>query len=428
MPERAVVVAGSRTPFARAFAQLHRLDAIELAKAAVGGLLSQTELKKEDIDAVRWGGVVLPSASPNIARELAIDLDLPSDAEAMTVTRACASGLQAVTSGVELIERGHAEVVIAGGGDSSSNFEVALPSHVIHAFAPLALGKGMGFGGWMNALGQFVPPWKALPRAPKVAERSTGEVMGESAEKMAEIHRITRQAQDELALMSQQRAHAAWESGFLKEEVAPMDVPGGAKLTHDTLIRKDTSLEKLAKLRPVFQEDGTLTAGNSTALTDGAAAVLLMSESKAKALGFQPLAAFKSWAYVGVDPRDQLLIGPALAMPLALKRAQLDLEDMDLIDIHEAFAAVVLCCLKAMEDPAFCKDRLGRSQPLGIVDWDRLNVYGGSIALGHPFAATGARMVTTMARGLHDSPGRKHALLGICAAGGLGAAAVLERV
>lgn len=427
MPERAVIVAGSRTPFARAFAHMHKLDAIQLANAAVTGLLQESGLEKGQIDAVRWGGVVLPSASPNVARELAIDLDLPARAEAMTVTRACASGLQAVTEAVELIERGHAEVVIAGGGDSSSNFEVALPPHVIHAFAPLALGKGLGFGGWMNALGQFVPPWKALPRAPKVAERSTGEVMGESAEKMAGIHGISRQAQDELALLSQQRAAAAWDSGFLENEVVGIELPNGDRLERDTLIRPNTSLERLAKLRPAFAENGTLTAGNSTALTDGAAAVLLMSESKAERLGYQPLAAFKSWAFVGVDPRDQLLIGPALAMPLALERAGLALDDMDLVDIHEAFAAVVLCCLKAMESPDFCRDRLGRAEPVGSVDSDRLNIYGGSIALGHPFAATGARMVTTMARGLHDGD-RQHALLGLCAAGGLGAAAVLERL
>lgn len=427
MAERAVVVAGSRTPFARAFAQLHKLDAIQLANAAVSGLLTQTGLERAQIDAVRWGGVVLPGASPNIARELAIDLDLPASAEAMTVTRACASGLQAVTEAVELIERGHAQVVIAGGGDSSSNFEVALPPDVIHAFAPMALGKGMGFGGWMHALGQFIPPWKALPRAPKVAERSTGEVMGESAEKMAGIHGISREAQDQLALLSQQNAAAAWDSGFLAEEVVPVEAPDGAILERDGLMRPDTSLEKLARLRPVFAENGTLTAGNSTALTDGAAAVLVMSESKARELGYEPLAAFRSWAYVGVDPRDQLLIGPALAMPKALQRAGLGLADMDLIDIHEAFAAVVLCAIKAMNDPQFCKERLGLDEAVGAIDRSRLNVYGGSVALGHPFAATGARMVTTMARGLQEGD-RKYALLGICAAGGLGAGAVMERV
>jgi acetyl-CoA acyltransferase len=192
-------------------------------------------------------------------------------------------------------------------------------------------------------------------------------------------------------------------------------------------VRADTSLEKLGKLRPAFKKDGTLTAGNSSALTDGAAAVLLMSEERAKALGYTPMAAFKSWSYVGVDPADQLLMGPAVAIPMALARAKMELADVDLVDLHEAFAAQVLSVLKMMGSEAFARERLGRTKAVGTVDPSRLNVHGGSLALGHPFGATGARMVTTMANELH-ARGSGTAVLGICAAGGLGAAAVLEAV
>lgn len=205
-----------------------------------------------------------------------------------------------------------------------------------------------------------------------------------------------------------------------------MRLPDGREIRVDGLVRADTTLEKLAKLRPVFAKDGTLTAGNSSALTDGASAVLLMSEHKARALGLAPLASFRSWSYVGVDPRDQLLIGPAIAVPRALERAGLALADVDLVDLHEAFAAQVLSVTKALGSAAFARARLGREEAVGDIDPARLNVHGGSLALGHPFGATGARMVTTMANALART-GKRTAVLGICAAGGLGAAAVLER-
>jgi acetyl-CoA acyltransferase len=192
------------------------------------------------------------------------------------------------------------------------------------------------------------------------------------------------------------------------------------------MVRATTSVEQLAKLRPSFARDGTLTAGNSTALTDGAAALLLMSEDKARALGLEPLAAFRSWAYVGVDPADQLLMGPALAMPLALERAGMRLDDVDLVDMHEAFAAQVLSVLRMLSSPAFARSHLGRNDAVGTIDPERLNVHGGSVAIGHPFGATGARMALTMVNELRLT-GKQTALLGICAGGAMGAAAVLER-
>jgi acetyl-CoA acyltransferase len=260
---------------------------------------------------------------------------------------------------------------------------------------------------------------------PKIAERTTGEVMGESAEKMARRNEVTRIEQDELAVRSHHRAAAAIASGRFRDEVVPIQTPDGRWIHTDTMVRATTSLEALAKLKPVFARNGTLTAGNSSSLTDGAAAVLLMSEDKAKALGYTPLAYFASWSYVGVDPADQLLMGPALAMPKSLERAGLALAEIDVVDMHEAFAAQVLSVLRMLASDGFAKARLGRERAVGAIDPAILNVHGGSVAIGHPFGATGARMVTTMANELHRT-GKRRALLGLCAAGGLGAAAVLE--
>ena len=275
----------------------------------------------------------------------------------------------------------------------------------VHLLAPFAFGKASP-SDVMGVLSQLMPLGDILPKMPKIAERTTGEVMGESAEKMAVRNEISRLAQDELAFRSHERAAAAIESGRFDEEVVAVEPPSGALVSSDTIVRADTSIERLGKLRPVFAKDGTLTAGNSSTLTDGAASVLLMEEQKAKALGYTPLAAFKSWSYVGVDPTDQLLIGPALAMPRALERAGLDLCDVDLVDMHEAFAAQVLSVLKVLKSDSFAQHRLGRETAVGEVDPSRLNVHGGSIAIGHPFGATGARLVTTVANRLQREGGR----------------------
>ena len=423
---RAVIVRGVRTPFVRAFGELTKLDSIALGGAAVKGLLAKVGIPYKEIDGIVWGGVILPSAAPNIAREIALDLQLGAEVEGMTVTRACASGLQAITLAAAAIERGEADVLIAGGSDSTSNAELKMPQKVVHTLAPLALGKPTP-GDILGALAQLAPFTDIFPKTPKIAERTTGEVMGESAERMAKRNEITREAQDAFALASHKRAAKAIADGLFDDEIVPVITPDRGEVRADGLVRADTSMEKLAKLRPVFAKDGTLTAGNSSALTDGASAVLLMSEEKAKSLGLTPLAAFSSWSYVGVDPSDQLLIGPAIAVPRALAKAGLELKDVDFVDLHEAFAAQVLSVTKAYASAAFARARLGRDTAVGEVDPEKLNVYGGSLALGHPFGATGARMVTTMSNLLARS-GKRTAVLGICAAGGLGAAAVLERV
>jgi acetyl-CoA acyltransferase len=434
----AVVIGGVRTPFVKAFGDYLTLDSIALGAAAVRGLCQRHAFDTRALDAIIWSGVILPGGAPNVGREIVLDLKLGPSVEAMTVTRACISGLQAITLAAAAIERGEADIVIAGGSESTSNTEVKLPQKIVHAAVPFAFGKASA-GDFVALLRQMWPLSEALPRAPKVAERSTGQVMGEAAEDMARKNGISRESQDEFAMTSHRRAHSASASGRFKNELVPIEVArnefgiagtssreGGSKIVdRDGLVRADTTPDKLARLKPAFAPDGSVTAGNSSPLTDGAAATLLMSEEKAAALGLTPLARFASWAYVGVDPTDQLLIGPALAMPLALERAGYRLSEIDFVDMHEAFAAQVLSVVRALADAKFARDRLGRSEAVGTIDPERLNIHGGSLALGHPFAATGARMVTTMANELALS-GKRCALLGICAAGGLGAAAVLE--
>ena len=424
---RAVVIAGARTPFVRAFDVFTQMDSIDLGVAAVRGLLNQTQIPYSEIDSIIWGGVILPSAAPNVGREIALDLGLPHSVEAMTVTRACASGLQAVTLAAAAIERGEADVVIAGGSDSTSNAELKLPQSFVHKAAPVIMSGKSGPADYFRLLTQISPMKDLVPKQPKIAERSTGQVMGEAAEEMAARNDVSRSSQDEFAVRSHHRAAKAISSGRFDDEVIPVTTPKGKTVYSDGIVRGSTSIDKLAKLRPVFAKDGTLTAGNSSTLTDGAASVLVMTEAKAKALGYEPLAALRSWGYVGVDPGDQLLMGPALAMPLALERAGMRLENADIVDMHEAFAAQVLSVLKMLGSDSFAQRRLGMEKAVGEVDPDRLNVHGGSIALGHPFGATGARMITTMANELKQS-GKETALLGICAAGGLGAGAVLEAV
>jgi acetyl-CoA acyltransferase len=393
----------------------------------VRALLERFPVPRAELDALVWGGVILPGTAPNVGREIVLDAGLPHEDEAMTVTRACASGLQAIALGVAQIERGEADVVVAGGSDSTSNAEIKLPQKWVHAFAPLALKGKATPAEYISVVSQLAPFTDLMPTRPRIAERSTGEVMGEAAERMAARNEIDRAAQDAFAMRSHHRAAAAMASGRFADELCVVETRDGQRVHADTLVRADTSLERLSKLRPVFAKNGTLTAGNSTALTDGAACVLLMSEEKARSLGLKPRAAFRSFAFSGVDPADQLLMGPALAVPKALERAGLALSQVGLVDMHEAFAAQVLSVLKMLGSDAFARARLGRDRAVGEVDPARLNVHGGSLALGHPFGATGARIVTTMANELalgdHET-----AVIGICAAGGLGAAAVLERV
>ena len=421
---RAAIIAGVRTPFARAGTALKDLTAIELGKRCVSELLQRTNLDGHEVDAIIYGTVVPAVTAPNIAREVSLMPMLPKGCDAYSVSRACASANQAITNAVDQIVLGHQEVVIAGGAESLSN----VPVLHSRAMASKLVAMSRAKSGMAKArIAGSIRPRDFIPITPAIAEPSTGETMGQSAEKMAKINHIPREEQDQFALRSHRLAAAGTAEGALTAEIAPMYLaPRYAKvLTSDNGIRTDTSIDQLRALKPVFDRRyGTVTAGNSSPLTDGASAVLLMSESRARSLGYRPLAFVRSYAYAALDPGEQLLMAPVLAAPVALERAGLGLSEMDLIEMHEAFAAQVLCNLAGFTSHAWA-ERAGFAEPVGEVDRARLNVMGGSIAIGHPFGATGGRILTTLANELVRRGGQ-FGLMTVCAAGGLGHAMVIE--
>ena len=423
---RAAIVGGWRTPFVKAGTDFSELDVLELARTITVELLQRTGIDPKDVDHLIYGTVMRPVQYANLARELVLAVGLPKTTPADTVTLQCASAIQAITDATNLIERGYADVVVAGGVEMLSNVPIALSPPLARALVSASQAKSFG---------QRMQSFSALalrdlpPVTPTITETSTGLSMGQSAELMAKLNGISRKDQDAWALRSHRYAAAAWQDGRLAEEVAPVYVvnDGGRALTRDNHIRPDTSLEKLAQLKPVFDRDyGTVTAGNSSPLTDGAASVLLMSKERADALGLTPKAMVRSYAYAAVDPAGQLLLGPAFAIPKALERACITLRDIDLVEMHEAFAAQVLSTLQKLESTQFAQDELGREVAVGSIDRDRMNLRGGSIALGHPFGATGARCVITLANEM-ERQSAELGLVSVCAAGGVGAAVVLER-
>lgn len=423
---RVVVVDGLRTPFAKSGTDLAHLSAFELASAVVTELLQRAELESDRVDRVVYGTVVQDPSAPNIAREVVLACDLPDSTPAFSETMACATSTRTTISGAESILLGDADVVIVGGAESLSRPPVLHSERFVEALMEANAAKDLpsrlrAFGG--------LRPKDLAPRTLAIAERSTGMTMGESAEKMAKDNGISREDQDRFALRSHRRAVEAWESGVFDAEVMHLHLPPRYERTveRDGIPRPDTSLEKLAALRPVFDRRyGTLTAGNSSPLTDGASALLLMEERTADRLGYTPKAYLRSWGFAALDPNWQLLMGPFFATPVALDRAGLTMDDIDLVDMHEAFAAQVLSNLRAFASAEWARRHLGRDEPLGEIPDEKLNVHGGSIALGHPFAATGTRQILTMANELVRRDGGR-ALVTQCAAGGLGAAVVLER-
>jgi acetyl-CoA acyltransferase len=422
---RVAVVSGVRTPFARAGTALRSMSAIELGKHAVSELIQRTALDPREVGLLVFGTVVPSVLAPNIAREIALMPLLPKGVQAFSVSRACASANQAITDAADQIILGHADVAIAGGAESLSTVPV-LHSRGF-ADALVAASRAKTFGARARTLAR-IRPRDLVPITPAIAEPTTGETMGESAEKMAKINHIPREEQDAFALASHQRAAAGLADGRLTAEIAPVYVPPKYEqvLTTDNGVRTDTSLEQLAALKPVFDRRyGSVTAGNASPLTDGGAAVLLMSEARAHALGYHPLGYIRSYAYAAIDPGEQLLQAPVLAAPKALERAGLTLADIDLVDMHEAFAAQVLSNLRGFES-TYWAERAGYTKPVGAVDRERLNVLGGSIAIGHPFGATGARITTTLLNELARRDGQ-FGLMTVCAAGGLGFAMVVER-
>lgn len=426
MSSRVAVVRGLRTPFAKSGTNYAHLSALDLGKIVVNELVERSGIDPATVQEVVFGNVIPSVKAPNIAREIVLGTGLPRKIPGYTIGKACASANQAIASAADLIFRGYADTVIAGGAESLSDIPILFSKNFSDALVSASKQKSVG-----GKLGSFrkIRPKDLAPDAPAIAESTTGLTMGESAEKMAKENHISREAQDRFALQSHHRAANATASGRFKDEVMTVVVPPSfdAIVGTDNLIRGDSTLEALAKLRPVFDRKyGTITAGNSSPLTDGAAAVLLMSEERAKAEGFTPIGFLRSYAFAATDPFDQLLQGPVFALPTALERAKLELKDIGVIEMHEAFAAQVLSNIQWMGSKKIAQEKLGRSEPVGEIDPEKINRTGGSIALGHPFGATGARIVTTVCNELQRT-GEQYGLVTVCAAGGMGVAMVLER-
>jgi len=421
---RVAVVGGCRTPFCKSGTVLKDVSAVDLAKHAVVELVHRTNLDGKDVDEMYFGQVVPSALTPNLAREVSLLPQFPTSIPAASLNRACASANAAIATGHDQIVLGHANVVIAGGAESLSDIPILHSRRFSETL--VGLSKARSYSARLKLLAS-VRPKDLKPVAPALAEPSTGETMGQSAEKMAKMNGISREEQDKFALRSHRLAQAGTEDGRLTSEIAPIFLPEtGKPVTRDNGVRSDTSLEQMSTLKPVFDRKyGSVTAANSSPLTDGAGAVLLMGEDTAKTLGYEPLVFIRSYAVAALDPGDQLLMGPAYAVPAALDRAGLRLSDIDIVEMHEAFAAQVLSNIRAFESKDWA-DRLGRSEPIGEVDWNTLNVMGGSIAIGHPFGATGVRITLTLA----NEMARRDVQLGlisVCAQGGMGFAMVLER-
>jgi len=411
---RVAVVAGCRTPFCKAGTALKDARAVDLARYAARELLERTNLDGHDVDEVIYGQVVPSALVPNVAREVSLLPQFPKEIPAYSLNRACGSAGQAVTAAADQIALGHADVIIAGGVESLSDIPILASRRLADILIDASKARSLG-----QRLKTFsrIRPRDLIPVSPAIAEPSTGESMGQSAEKMAKENHISRDAQDRWALRSHQLAAAGTGDGRLTAEIGPWlpEHPAQAVVTHDNGIRTDTSLEQMAKLKPVFDRKyGSVTAANSSPLTDGAAAVLLMGEDTARTLGYEPLAFVRSYAVAAVDPGWQLLQAPIWAVPKALERAGIEWKDLGLIEVHEAFAAQVLSNFQGWAAKGW------------EINEDIINVMGGSIAIGHPFGATGGRMVTTLANEMQRR-NVQFGLISICAQGGMAIAIVLER-
>lgn len=423
---RVAIVGGLRTPFMKAGTKFRNLSTLDLGASVTNELLLRSNLEADQINQLIFGAVVADVGAPNIAREIVMRCNMPASVDAYSVSRACATSTQAIVSGTQAILHGDADVVIAGGSDTLSKPPIMYDDKVVDAL--MAANAAKDLPSKVKAFTRL-RPGDLAPRPPALADLSSGLTMGAAAEKMARENEIAREAQDQYAYESHMKAVAAWEKGVFDDEVMPLPIPPKYKetATQDGIPRADSTLEKLSTLRPAFDRKyGTVTAGNSSPLTDGAAAVLLMEEKTAKRLGFEPKAYVRSWAFAGLDPAWQMLMGPSFATPVALDRGNLTLGDIDVIDMHEAFAAQMLSNIKAFKSAEWAQRYLGREEAIGEIPEDQLNLYGGSISLGHPFAATGARQALTMANELQRRD-KGTALVTQCAAGGLGAALILER-
>jgi acetyl-CoA C-acetyltransferase len=425
-PSRRVAILGStRIPFARANGAYMEASNQQMLTAAMSALVERFGLKNQKLGEVAAGAVIKHSRDWNLARESTLGSGLHPETPAYDLQRACGTSLSAVAQLAHRIAQGEIDCAIAGGADSASDIPLSYSPRLQRTV--LSVARNKSWSGKLASIGHL-RPWDLAPAAPGIAEPRTGLSMGQHCEEMAKEWKISRREQDEVALASHKNAAAAWLSGFFQDLVVPFN-----ELQRDNNVRGDTSLEKLASLRTAFDSSaaGTLTAGNSSPLTDGAACVLLSSEDWARSRGMEPQAFISHSETAAVDfvgmsgPKEGMLMAPAYAVPRMLERAGMKLQDFDIYEIHEAFAAQVLCTLKAWESVDFCRKKLGR-EPLGSIDRSKMNPKGSSVALGHPFAATGARIVATLAKELKER-GSGRGLISICAAGGMGVTAILER-
>ncbi|SDX64932.1 acetyl-CoA C-acetyltransferase [Marinobacter mobilis] len=419
---RVAVIGGSRIPFARSNTAYSKISNQELLTAALRGLVDRFDLQGKRLGEVVAGAVIKHSRDFNLTREAVLSSGLAPETSAYDIQQACGTGLEAAILVANKIALGQIECGIAGGTDTTSDAPIGVGEGLREIL--LDLNRAKTNAERLKILGRFRPS-HLVPTIPENGEPRTGMSMGDHCQVTAHEWNIPRDEQDQLAYESHQKLAAAYDEGFFDDLVTPL-----AGLAKDNILRPDTSLEKLATLKPCFdRENGTMTAANSTALTDGASCVLLASEEWAKENGFE-VQAYLSFSEVAavdfVEKKEGLLMAPAYAVPRMLDRAGITLQDFDFYEIHEAFAAQVLSTLKAWEDPAFCKERLGLDKPLGSIDRSKMNVKGSSLATGHPFAATGGRIIATLAK-LLEEKGSGRGLISICAAGGQGVTAILER-
>ena len=424
--KRVAIVAGARIPFARSHTTYRELGNQHMLTAVLKNIVDRFSMHGQKLGEVAAGAVIKHSRDWNLARESTLGSGLHPDTPAYDVQRACGTSLTAAVQVAHRIAAGEIECGIAGGVDSASDIPLTYGPQLQKIVLTSAQGR---------TLGQRVSPWLGIrpghlkPSAPGIAEPRTGLSMGEHCEEMAKAWQIGRPEQDALALASHRNAAAAWQAGFFDDLVFPYQ-----GLSNDNNVRADTSLAKLGALKTVFDRSasGTLTAGNSSALTDGAACVLLASEPWCASRNVEPLAYLTHSESAAVDfvglagPKEGMLMAPAYAVPRMLDRAGIKLQDFDIYEIHEAFAAQVLCTLKAWESDDYCRERLGRQAALGALDRGKMNPKGSSVAIGHPFAATGARILATLAKQLAER-GSGRGLISICAAGGQGVTAIVER-
>ena len=423
--ERVAVCEAVRTPFVKSFGVFDNETALQLSLRVGVEAINRSGLNPSDIAEVIWGTVVPQTKNPNLGRDLVLFSGLPKSIPGYTLNKACASSLQTILSGADSIRLSRAEVVLAGGVELLSDVPITYSDEAQKFLTTLSRAKSFKEKASLFA---SLNPRAFLPNPPALAEPYTGLTMGEHGEIMAVKNNITRERQDAYALQSQRKALDAISRGFLADEIIPVWSGKDKSLfvDSDNIVRPDTTLEVLAKLRPAFdKKSGTLTAGTSSALTDGASAVILASESYAKKFKLNVLGYIVDAYTVAVDPNDQLLIGPAVAIPKLLAKHNLSLEDVGVFEIHEAFAAQVLSCLDAMASEQFCKERMGLSSAFGVVPEEKLNIDGSSLAYGHPFAATGCRLVSRALR-ISQRVKARYSVIGVCAAGGMGQAMLLE--